>query len=342
MAPSPKSWTIPKRTDTIGCALEFVNGFIISHYFLWPFWAFFLWFGLVPTKPAVALAGLYFLQMALWKPQFSGGVPFKWCRRLPVWDYLMSYLNATMIREAELQPDKSYVFAMAPHGILALCRLVGCHRHWEEMFPGQWPIWGSFGAAFYIPCVREFSLFSGAMDASRKVLKRMLKQGHSIFLLPGGTKELMLTDGASKDTKLVLLDRKGFVKLAVEHGSDIVPMYCFGEKWCLNLVLAPSVIKDLIYRYLKVAAAAMLGRWNTFMPLNVHEGRPITLAWVFGEPITVEQQDPPDPAYVDKIHAEYLKRVQGLFDRYKTQFGYSDDERITFVTSRSDELKKSK
>ena len=50
------------------------------------------------------------------------------------------------------------------------------------------------------------------------------------MLIPGGTRELMLTDGQSSETKLVLLGRKGFVKLAIQHGLQLVPGYCFGEK----------------------------------------------------------------------------------------------------------------
>ena len=49
------------------------------------------------------------------------------------------------------------------------------------------------------------------------------------MLIPGGTRELMLTDGHSTTTKLVLLGRKGFVKLAIRQGLQLVPGFCFGE-----------------------------------------------------------------------------------------------------------------
>lgn len=28
-----------------------------------------------------------------------------------------------------------------------------------------------------------------------------------------------------------MTDRKGFVKISIENGLDIVPGFCFGEKW---------------------------------------------------------------------------------------------------------------
>ena len=46
-----------------------------------------------------------------------------------------------------------------------------------------------------------------------------------------GIDEMQLTDSESKDTQLVMTDRMGYAKLAIETGSAIVPGFCFGEKW---------------------------------------------------------------------------------------------------------------
>lgn len=34
----------------------------------------------------------------------------------------------------------------------------------------------------------------------------------------------------AEDTQLVMTDRKGFVKISIENGLDIIPGFCFGEK----------------------------------------------------------------------------------------------------------------
>ena len=54
--------------------------------------------------------------------------------------------------------------------------------------------------------------------------------GENLILLPGGIDEMNLTDGESKETQLVMTDRKGFVKISIENGLDIIPGFCFGEK----------------------------------------------------------------------------------------------------------------
>ena len=125
---------------------------------------------------------------------------------------------------------------MYPHGVYGVCRAfsggVDC---WRTLFAGISARWGSFGAAFKLPGVREFSLSCGCLDAGRPTLTRAIRRGENIMLLPGGSKELLLTDGTSTATQLVLLERTGFVRLAIEHGLDLVPGFCFGEKWVHDL-----------------------------------------------------------------------------------------------------------
>ena len=42
--------------------------------------------------------------------------------------------------------------------------------------------------------------------------------------------------------EVVLRKRKGFVRLAVENGMDIVPAFCFGEKWIHRVVQLPEAL----------------------------------------------------------------------------------------------------
>jgi len=46
-------------------------------------------------------------------------------------------------------------------------------------------------------------------------------------VLPGGEAEQMLTQFNKQ--RVFVQKRKGFVKLAIEHGASLVPVYSFGE-----------------------------------------------------------------------------------------------------------------
>ena len=186
---------------------------------------------LSPTAAAVAAAA-YIGQLFVYSPHKGRGWPYRWFLHSQLIDWVLGYYNATCIREGPAPPPtKPLLFAMAPHGVFGVCRAFSGGSAWRELYPGIGARWGSFGAAFMIPGVREFSLCCGCLDASRSVLVKAIQRGENIILLPGGSKEMMLTDGTSTATKLVLNDRTGFVRLAIEHGMDLVPGFCFGEKW---------------------------------------------------------------------------------------------------------------
>ena len=65
-------------------------------------------------------------------------------------------------------------------------------------------------------------------DASAKTVRKILAKGESVLLVPGGFGESVYT-GASKDYDHVYLaGRVGFLKLAIERGIDVAPVYGFG------------------------------------------------------------------------------------------------------------------
>jgi len=241
-------------------------------------------------------------------------------------DYVAHYYDATCIREGpKLDPSRQYMFAMYPHGVYGVCRaFTGGVALWGELFPGIRLRWGGFGMAFYLPGVREFSLLAGVLDASKPVLTRAIHRGENIALLPGGLDEMALTDGTSKDTKLVA--RKGFVALSIEHGMDIVPGFCFGEKWIHKTVQLPGFIQGLMRRW-KMSGTMLKGRGPSFLGFL---GVPLGFVWA--EPIRVKKMNPAEnKAYVDEVFAEVEVATRELFERYKERFGYGPEETLSMI-----------
>jgi len=78
-----------------------------------------------------------------------------------------------------------------------------------------------------VPGYRELLMWLGCVDAGKATAKRILRKGYHMYVLPGGEAEQMLTQRGKQ--RVFLNKRKGFVKLALEHGASLVPVYAFGE-----------------------------------------------------------------------------------------------------------------
>ena len=328
-APFTGRWLIQSAAAVVfACYFFFWIGYLLFLFLL-------VHLNVISTRASCIIIGTYLASLFVYKPHFKRGWRFSWFLYSPFVDWCLGYYDATAIREgAPLDPNGKYLFAMVPHGIFGVCRAFSGGTLWTDMFPGISARWGSFGGAFYLPGVREFSLCCGCLDAGRPTLTKAIQRGENIMLLPGGSKELLLTDGTSTVTKLVLRDRTGFVRLAIEHGMDLVPGFCFGEKWAHDIVLLPSPLRKLLYRF-RLAGAFLIGRWGTFVgKVERSDGTPLSMGFVWGAPIKVEQNPSPSAEYVASVHAKYCEAIETIFETHKKRFGYADDETLELVSAK--------
>ena len=164
----------------------------------------------------------------------------------------------------------------------------------------------------------------GAVDASRKSAEQVLKKGLSIIVYPGGSKEIFNTNPSSKKNKLVLKDRKGFIKLAIRHGIDLVPTYVFGEKWMYSMWRPPRWLWKGLLKVLRIPLIAFWGRLCTWMPYR----KPIGI--VYGKPIEVQQEDNPSEEQIERLHQAFMSSIETLFNDYREHFGYDSEEVLEF------------
>jgi hypothetical protein len=86
-----------------------------------------------------------------------------------------------------------------------------------------------------------------------------------VCLCSGGEKEQLMTK--PNQHKIFLRTRKGFVKLALQYGTDLVPMYAFGENElyeCSDFLMG---FRQWLQRTLHIGIPVVFGRWNTLVPL---------------------------------------------------------------------------
>eukprot|EP01024_Parvocaulis_polyphysoides_P068205 TRINITY_DN8279_c0_g1_i3.p4 TRINITY_DN8279_c0_g1~~TRINITY_DN8279_c0_g1_i3.p4 ORF type:complete len:305 (+),score=25.54 TRINITY_DN8279_c0_g1_i3:55-915(+) len=133
--------------------------------------------------------------------------------------------------------DKEYILAEFPHGVFPMGQIMAATLV-PEMFNSKvYALAASI--LFRIPLYAQMFVMMGCKPATKKNFKALLKKA-SVAVIVGGIAEIYLQH--PKKERIKLLGRKGFVRVAVETGTDIVPVYhfgnaqllTFGPKWIMN------------------------------------------------------------------------------------------------------------
>ncbi|KAJ8598227.1 hypothetical protein CTAYLR_008530 [Chrysophaeum taylorii] len=212
-----------------------------------------------------------------------------------------------------------FVFACHPHGVfpfVATCAMLstlgapsdtGVSRY-EHGQPSEDTPTAVASVLLRIPILKEITGMFGIIDASSDVLANRLKRG-SFALYVGGLVEIFLSS-RERET-VVLRRRKGFIKLALQSGAKIVPVYLFGNTTCLSALTSGPLAA--LSRKFGVSLTLFWGRWGLPLP------RPVKLVYARGRPIDLPHIPNPTQADIDKWHLHYCDKLLTLFDAYKSK-----------------------
>jgi len=162
----------------------------------------------------------------------------EWLRNSKIWSLFGSYFPARLHRSQPLEPTRKYIFGYHPHGIIshgAFAAFATEALGFSQLFPGITNSLLTLDANFRIPLYRDYALRMGINSVSRESCENLLRKGgpngegmgRAITIVVGGARESL--DARPYSLKLVLKRRKGFVKLALRTGADLVPVLAFGE-----------------------------------------------------------------------------------------------------------------
>ena len=160
----------------------------------------------------------------------------------------------------------------------------------------------------------------GGQPVDRKTFKARLQRSESLAFVPGGVQEVTLMDPAKPDDILMYLrSRKGFIKMALQHGSPIVPVFVFHLDGSYNYWLPRGRLLAQVSRKIGFVPLFFTGRFGIpfFIP------KPKKLHVVCGKPIEVPLEEEVSPESVDKYHSIFLQEFTALYDRHKHDAGYS-------------------
>lgn len=113
----------------------------------------------------------------------------------------------------------------------------------------------------YIPFVGNVLRVCGLIDASKKCCVKHLQEGWPIGISSGGIAEIFETNVADGAEVIILKNRGGICKLALETGSYLIPTYIFGNNSCLSLWHDKSGFLVSLSRFLQVSICFFWGEY---------------------------------------------------------------------------------
>merc|ERR1719242_1853341 len=163
----------------------------------------------------------------------NGGLPIPWFRHWFLWKWFTDFFPIRLHKKYELDDsgETSYLFGYHPHGIIGV-GAVGTFgmmaSGFNKVFPGVDVCLLTLKINFYVPFFDLFISFLGMCDASRESCNAILgdpDDRKSLCLVLGGAKESL--EAHPGLVRLYLAKRKGFVKVALENGATLVPVFGF-------------------------------------------------------------------------------------------------------------------
>lgn len=290
--------------------------------------------------PFAFLPVLYFVWYVYdFRTPERGGRRWNWVRNWKVWEYFRDYFPVRLIKTADLDPSKNYIFLYHPHGIMGygafLCFSTAA-AHFEKTFPGLRSTLVSLNYQFVIPFNREYAMSLGICSCNRGSIEWLLSNegtGNAVVLVVGGATEAL--EARPGSFTLTLAKRKGFSRIALKQGVALVPVFSFGENDLYTQLPNPSgslvrKFQQLMTKLLSFSPPVFHGRGVFNYTYGILPYRkPINV--VVGSPLEVSCIPEPTNEQVNELHAKYIEHLKEHFESNKAKYGVSETQHLNII-----------
>lgn len=272
--------------------------------------------------PVAFLSGFLYLYVFTYRgdPQHSGiRMKQHWMTtRSKLIECVVTYFKGKIIRDAPLDPNAHYVMAFHPHGIMPTTAMwLLFTDQWRQLYPGIHPHLLTASVLHQIPLARDVMQTLGSREVTRQAFTNALQERKSVMLIPGGQAEMLEQHSNQKEVR-VYTKHKGFIRVAIEHGTPLVPVLSFKEGELMDNVKAPLIQKWFVKNLAFPFPYFPYGRG--YLPIP----RKVETTVVVGAPICVPHIESPTAEDVDNVHTQYFAALEEMFHKYKEEAGCSD------------------
>ncbi|XP_055844068.1 diacylglycerol O-acyltransferase 2-like [Episyrphus balteatus] len=268
------------------------------------------------------------------------GSGLRWMRDNFFWKHFRDYFPVELVKTEELPPNKNYLLACYPHGVTSIggfINIVVDISKWDELFPKVRPIGATMAFQFSTPFWRHIVKLWGLISVTKKSLLNNLTTSNdpndpinaadgytasAVAVAVGGAKEAL--DSKPGKYIITIKDRKGFIKVAMQTGAAIVPVFSFGEVDVFDQLDNPpnSFVRNmqlLVKKVTGISPLIILGRGFFQYNIGMLPQRR-RIVQVVGAPIDVPKSDDPKKEDVEKYHQKFMDDLNALFETHKAKY----------------------
>ncbi len=294
----------------------------------------FIAMAIVPST-TFRLTSVALLSLSLMLPR---DFPSKYSKSMGTWiaQNALKYFGVKIVIEDEQsylkycsnkneQDNRAIIFAQEPHDILPYPVII--FNEGLNTLPQK--VNQNCGCAlmtsavFQIPIIKQAYTCVGGDPVDKHTFRHKLANGKSFVFCPGGVQEVLAMDDNNQNNIILYLKkRKGFVKMALEYGSPIVPVFTFNLDGSFGYILTRGRLVAWLARMIGFLPLFFWGRY--FIPMGIPFPKKITV--VLGKPIELPRLDASkiNPEVVEKYHCMFMDEMTALFERHKSEHGYGD------------------
>jgi len=235
----------------------------------------------------------------LWHRFMEDGNHTYW-RENRIFEAWRSYFNLHIYSD-ENKIEKKTIYAFVPHGLFpfALALISGI------MFKKDKNVKIAIASSlFYLPVFSFILRMLGCVEATKDVFKTKGDQ-NMVVIVPDGIAGAFYSD--RKHERVYLKKRNGFIRKAILHGYDIVPVYCFGHTQLYDVYGWEEISRRLGF-----ALVLFSGRSPAIWLPHAR-----TISVVFGPRIHINQMDDATRDQVDWVHGVFIDAIVNLYNKYK-------------------------